>query len=86
MSVFEIELANFSSKLSVYSIWRIPMSVSPSGLAMDVDRQYSLVKALDGNQDKPKQFFLNSGSTGSALEHSVPEQLWSTPDNPAYVQ
>jgi multisubunit Na+/H+ antiporter MnhE subunit len=60
------------------------MSVSPSGLAMDVDRQYSLVKALDGNQDKPKQFFLNSGSTGSALEHSVPEQLWSTPDNPAY--
>jgi hypothetical protein len=52
--------------------------------AMDVDRQYSLVKALDGDTDKPKQFFLNSGSTGSALEHSVPEQLWSTPDNPAY--
>jgi len=51
---------------------------------MDVDRQYSLVKALAGNADKPKQFFLSSGANGSALEHSVPEQLWSTPDNPAY--
>jgi len=51
---------------------------------MDVDRQYSMVKALDGNKDKPKQFFLSSGANGSALEHSVPEQLWSTPDNPAY--
>jgi len=51
---------------------------------MDVDRQYSLVKALDGNTDKPKQFFLSSGANGSTLEHSVPEQLWSTPDNPAY--
>jgi len=62
----------------------ILLTVNRVGLAMDVDRQYSLVKALDGNTDKPKQFFLNSGSTGSALEHSVPEQLWSTPDNPAY--
>jgi len=60
------------------------LTIYPAGLAMDVDRQYSLVKALDGNTDKPKQFFLNSGSTGSALEHSVPEQLWSTTDNPAY--
>jgi len=87
MNVLAIRLPSesmFSFELSTYSVWGIPMSVSPSGLAMDVDRQYSLVKALDGNTDKPKQFFLNSGSTGSALEHSVPEQLWSTPDNPAY--
>jgi len=86
MNVLAIRLPSesmFSFELLVYSVWGIPMSVSPSGLAMDVDRQYSLVKALDGNQDKPKQFFLNSGSTGSALEHSVPEQLFSTTENPA---
>jgi len=32
---------------------------------------------------KRLQFFLSSGANGSALEHSVPEQLWSTTDNPA---
>jgi len=87
MNVLAIRLPSesmFSFELSVYSVFGIPLTVSPSGLAMDVDRQYSLVKALDGNKDKPKQFFLNSGSTGSALEHSVLEQLWSTTDNPAY--
>jgi len=87
MNVLAIRLpleSTFSFELSVYSVFGIPLTVSPAGLAMDVDRQYSLVKALDGNTDKPKQFFLNSGSTGSALEHSVPEQLWSTTDNPAY--
>jgi len=87
MNVLAIRLPSesmFSFELSTYSVWGIPMSVSPAGLAMDVDRQYSLVKALDGNKDKPKQFFLSSGANGSALEHSVPEQLWSTTDNPAY--
>jgi len=87
MGVLAIRLPSesmFSFELSVYSIFGIPLTVSPAGLVMDVDRQYSLVKALDGDNNKPKQFFLNSGSTGSALEHSVPEQLWSTTDNPAY--
>jgi len=87
MNVLAIRLPSesmFSFELSVYSVFGIPLTVSPAGLAMDVDRQYSLVKALDGNADKPKQFFLSSGANGSAIEHSVPEQLWSTTDNPAY--
>jgi hypothetical protein len=50
---------------------------------MDADRLMSLVKALDGNKDKSIQFMLNSGANSSALEHSVPEQLFSTPENPA---
>ena len=57
----------------------IPISVSPGGLAMDADRLMTMVKSFDGNKDKPIQFMLNSGSNSSALEHSVPEQLFSTP-------
>jgi len=49
---------------------------------MDADRLYSLVKALDGDKEKPIQFMLNSGANGSALEHSVPEQMFSIADNP----
>jgi hypothetical protein len=48
-----------------------------------IDRALTLTKALDGDQAKPKQFHLSSGMNSSALEHSVPEQLFSTTENPA---
>ena len=73
----------FSSELKVNSFFGIPLSASSGGLAMDVDRLMTLVKALDGNTAKAKQFFLSSGMNGSAFEHSVPEQMFSTPENPA---
>lgn len=73
----------FSFELKRNFVFGIPISVSSGGLAMDADRLLSLVKALDGDTNKPKQFFLNSGMNSSVLEHSVPEQLFSTPENPA---
>ncbi len=73
----------FSFELKRNFAFGIPISVSSGGLAMDADRLYSLVKSLDGNTEKSKQFFLSSGMNGSALEHSVPEQLFSTQGNPA---
>ncbi|MBI5675887.1 MAG: transglutaminase domain-containing protein [Nitrospirae bacterium] len=72
----------FSSELKSNYYYGIPVSVSPNGLAMDADRLITLVKSLDGDAEKPKQFMLNAGTNGSALEHSVPEQLWSTTENP----
>jgi hypothetical protein len=72
---FELEIAT--------SFYDVPMSVSPAGLAMDVDHNIHVVKALDGDNDKKKQFMLASGMNSSALEHSVPEQLFSTPSAPA---
>lgn len=74
----------FSFELSIKSVLGIPLYVSPGGLAMDADRLLSLVKALDGNVEKPKQFMMTAGMNASALEHSVPEQLFSTTENPAY--
>jgi len=73
----------FSYELKTNYAFGIPVSVSAGGLAMDADRLISLVKALDGNKEKPIQFLLDSGADGSALEHSVPEQLFSTTENPA---
>jgi hypothetical protein len=75
--------SKFSIELSVESFFGIPMSVSQSDLVMDVDRIMTLVKALDGNNNKAKDFLMTSGMNSSALEHLVPEQLFSSPDNPA---
>lgn len=73
----------FATKLKVLYLWGIPRIVSPGGLSMDADYLMSVVKSKDGNNETAKQFMLNSGMTSSALEHSVPEQLFSTPENPA---
>jgi hypothetical protein len=62
----------------------ISISAGSGGLAMDLDRAMALVKALDGDKNKPIQFMLASGQNSSALEHSVPEQMYSTTENPAH--
>lgn len=75
--------SKFSFEVSVKSFFGMPMSVSQGGLAMDVDRTMTLVKALDGNGNKAKEFLLSSGISGSTLEYSLAEQLFSTPETPA---
>lgn len=71
----------FATKLKVLTLWGIPRIVQPGGLNMDADYLMQVVKANDGNNDTTKQYMLSSGMTSSALEHSVPEQLFSTPGN-----
>lgn len=73
----------FSSQLKVASMWGIPRSVSLGGLNMDAGRLLSIVTAKDGNSNSAKQYALSSGMTSSALEHKVPEQLFSTQSNQA---
>jgi hypothetical protein len=75
--------ALFSYDLKVNKFMGSPLSVSSGGLAMDVDRAIALVKSFDADPEKPKQFMLSSGMNMSALEHSVPEQLFSSPTDPA---
>jgi transglutaminase-like putative cysteine protease len=71
----------FSTQLKVVSMWGVPQSVGAGGLNMDADRLLNVVKAKDGNSVTARQYMLSNGMTSSALEHSVPEQLFSTPDN-----
>lgn len=74
----------FSFELKVTTVWGSPLSTSPGGLAMDADRLINLVKAFDADKNKPVQFMLTSGINSSVLEHSAPEQFFSTTENPAY--
>lgn len=73
----------FSYELNSNYAFGIPISVNSGGLAMDADRLMTHVKALDGDVEKPKQFLITSGMNSSILEHQVPEQLFSTDENPA---
>ena len=85
MGVVNIRLpseADFSFELQVNKFMDIPMSVQAGGLVMDVARNINVVKSLDGDKDRKVQFLLSAGMNSSALEHSVPEQLFSTPENP----
>jgi hypothetical protein len=72
----------FSARVKVDTFFGVPHSVSHGGLSMDADRLVYVLKALDGDGDKALQYTLNSGITSSALEHGVPQQLWSSPDDP----
>jgi hypothetical protein len=73
----------FATKLKVMMFWGIPRYITSGGLNMDADYLMQVVKAKDGNSETARQYMLSSGMTSSALEHSVPEQLFSTPDSPA---
>jgi transglutaminase-like putative cysteine protease len=73
----------FATKLKVLMFFGMPRWVQPGGLNMDADYLMQVVKPKDGNADTARNYMLSSGMTSSALEHSVPEQLFSTPDAPA---
>lgn len=72
----------FSLSLSTNDFFGVPVSASPRGMMMDVDRIMQTVFSKDGDMTKVKQYMLLSGSKSSELEHSVPERLLSTPNNP----
>lgn len=75
--------ATFSNSLAVTYFFGIPRWVKAGGLIMDVPMNNIIVVAGDGDSSKEVVFMLASGVSSSALEHSVPEQLFSTPENPA---
>jgi len=72
----------FSTTIKVDSMWGVPSTVNPGSLNMDADRLLSVVKAKNGNNEIVRQYMLNTGMVSSSLEHSVPERLFSTPENP----
>ena len=74
----------FSTGLKVETMFGIPRAVSCEGLMMDVDRNVHVAMARNGNRDFGFQFMLTTGQNSSALEHAVPERLFSTQDNPAH--
>jgi len=73
----------FFMGLNTTTLFDVIISASAGGLTMDIGMIKNSSIALDGDYNKKIQFMMTSGTNSSALEHSVPEQLFSTPDNPA---
>ncbi len=69
----------FSFTIQSTTLFGVPLSVSTKGLTMDVDRCMGIAKATDADRGREVQFMLQFGMNGSALEHAVPEQLFSPP-------
>ncbi len=73
----------FSTSLSTQYWFGLPRNVSFSGLSMDVD--HHTYQAVDKRGDRAAWVNYNqmTGARASAMEHLVPEQMFSTAGNPA---
>ncbi len=66
----------------VQTLFGFPRAITLGGVAVNV-RLQSVFDSLDGDATKRPQLSLQSGLLSSALEHAVPEQMFSTPTQPA---
>lgn len=73
----------FSTNLQTSYWFGMPRDVSFAGLAMDVDHLAMQVTAKDNGKEKRVGFMKATGARASAMEHLVPEQMFSTEDAPA---
>jgi hypothetical protein len=71
----------FGYEPKVNYFFGLPRSIKPGGVVFDI----AVVAAIgvnDGHADRKKQFVLQVGALGSALEHAVPEQMFVNAQNP----
>jgi hypothetical protein len=55
----------------------MPISVSPSGIGIDVDRNIHLPIPVNGDTTKMKEFTILTGMTSSFYEHKILEDIYS---------
>ena len=75
-----MENSEYRSKVQ-YS-WGIARDVSFPGVLMDIDFKKVLVESKQNDKTQKLNYIRMSGSQASANEHVVPEQLFSTSENP----
>ncbi len=73
----------FSTKLAPLYWFGIPRDVEFSGLSMDVDLMFYQTVDKSNDRENSIGFLQASGSRASAMEHLVPEQMFSTDEAPA---
>ena len=72
----------FGYEPQVNYLFGVARSISQGGIVLDIPMN-SVTQSLDGNQDNSARFLMQIGTTASALEHQVPEQMFNTdPTNP----
>lgn len=73
----------FSTNLKTDYYFGMPRNVSFPGILMDIDYLYSQVADHDNVQTDAINFMRVTGPRTSALEHLVPEEMFSTDESPA---
>jgi hypothetical protein len=61
----------------------LPRAIQPGGVVLDIPVIH-VVSASDGDKEKRRQLNLQVGMIGSALEHAVPEQMFTDPSDPTH--
>ena len=74
----------FKTKVTPLYWYGIPRNVELGGLTMDVDLMMNYQVEESNDQAKWLAFNQAQGARMSAMEHLVPEQVFSTEDNPAH--
>src|SRR5690554_3366590 len=74
----------FKTNITPMYWFGIPRNVKISGLTMDVDRITHLLAHKDNDHEQWVNYNRASGARLSAMEHLVPEQMFSTDENPAH--
>ena len=65
-----------SQGLTLSYVFSMPYSAATGSLNIDVDRDAQVLTSLEGDSLKRKNYALESGMTGSALEHGIFEQIY----------
>lgn len=73
----------FATSLQPEYVYGVPRNVKLAGLSMDVDRIFTLAASKADKAEDAVVFFRTTGPRKSAFEHLVPEQLFSTEEQPA---
>lgn len=73
----------FSTSLQPSYWFGLPRNVNLAGLVIDVDRLAVQCVAKDNDRDRRVDFIRAVGVRASAMEHLVPERMFSTSENPA---
>jgi len=70
----------FGYEPNVNYLFGFPRAIETGGVVFDI--LVTTVQAMnDGDQEKQKQFVMQTGILASALEHAVPEQLFADPNS-----
>lgn len=75
---------NFSTNAQVVYWFGLPRDVRFPGLLMDIDQDRAIAVARDADPETVRMYTQARGARISANEHLVPEELFSTEENPAH--
>ena len=85
MGVVSHRLPSFGfaqTKAKAIELFGASSSFNPQGIMLDMNHLMKIASAKDGDRQQVKDYQFICGVYGSGLEHSVLEQIFSTPQNP----